>query len=165
MTLQELLDEYDTYLDEMAVTMQFDQQLYRGDNRDLAAITAAGGFFPKEHGSDAPTIEVLLKHCAINGYGGPFISTTEDMDIARGFGSNLYSIDEGMFVVAEENWTKLADYHKRFKAAMDEGQGTFIERNNVSQKMELLWPALQYHEAQKERLVINNIPIGNIMLI
>lgn len=163
MALRELLEEFDAYLDEDAAAMQFPEQLYRGDNRDLAAITAAGGFFPKKNGADAPTIWALLNHCAVNGYGGPFISATKNADIAREFGSNLYGIDAGMYVVAEENWTKLADYYRRLKASMDAGEGAVNERNKATGYMgNLLWPSLQYHEAQKEHLVINNIPIGKI---
>lgn len=165
MALHELLEEFDVYLDEEVKTISFPSQLYRGDNRDWTAITAAGGFFPKKNGGDAPSIWALLNHCAVNGYGGPFISTTEDPDIAREFGGNLYGIDAGMDVVSEENWTKLEEYYKRFKDEMDTGLGDIGERNRTSNYMgNFLWPALQYHKAQREQLVIPNIPIGHIHL-
>lgn len=164
MALQELLDEYDAYLDQEVVKQKFPQELYRGDNRDLAAIMTAGGFFPKKNGGDAPTIYSLLLHCAENGYGGPFISTTEDVDIAKEFGANLYKIDAEMLVVAEENWTKLTDYYDRFKAEMEVELNDTHARNRANGNMQKLWSALQYHEKQKEWLVVNCILKEHIQL-
>lgn len=163
MTLQELLNEFDGYLDQEVETTSSSSLLYRGDKRDLAEITAAGGFFPK-NGREDPSIYTLLNHCAENGYGGPFISTTENPDMARKFGSNLYQIDAGMLIVADETWTRLADYHRRFKEALDAGEGTTEKRNSAIYYMTRIGTALQYNKAQGERLVINNIPIKHIHL-
>lgn len=167
MALQELITEFEIYLNKEVERAYFPLPLYRGDNRDLEAIKEAEGFLPKNNAKEKPVIRTLLYHCAENSYGGPFISTTEDQAVASGFGRYVYRINAGMGVVSAENWTKLANYrnllmHEKSVANADTDV-TIL--NRASRYIELLNAAIQYNNAQREQLVIKKIPMQVIKLL
>lgn len=167
MALQDVITEFETYLNKNVKTTYFSLPLYRGDNRDLAAIKTAGGFLPKNNAKEKPVIRTLLYHCAENSYGGPFISTTEDKEVARSFGRNLYRINSGMIVVSKDNWTNLTDYHNLLEHEKNVCEAdTDIEiLNTASRHIRLLNAAIQYNNAQSEQLVVNKIPTQVIKLV
>ena len=163
MNLNELIAEYEKFLDQMAECEWEPKELFRGDNRTYEQIKSMKGFFPKANGRNRPVIRELIYHCTKNGYGGPFISTSRNKNTASGFGK-LYRINAGCQVVAQSNWERINSYYAQFEQALGNGRDDYAIEviNGAGFCKRQLHAALQYHQAQDEVLVINHIPIQAI---
>lgn len=173
MALEKLIQEVEAYRENLVETELPLIPLYRGDKRTLDVIKAAGGFLPKKHGENEPTIDELIQHCIENGYGGPFISTSEDKGIAGEFGANLYRINPGVNpdvrIVEESNWGRLTDYCNRLNTELEAYRKSenpdFMVINTANRHIREINTALNYHGAQREKLVVRRIPMDVIELI
>lgn len=170
MTLKEHYEHVEEFLAMHIQAKVSTETLYRGDSRELAEIQAKGGFTPKNNGTEPQDIYNLIQHCTINGYGGPFISTSSDKGIAEEFKGNghVYAIAPGCQIVDDCNWVNIQIYYDRIVDALansDENEAEYLRyKNLLEQRRASFYTALQYNANQKEVLVLGSIPIDKITI-
>lgn len=177
-----LLDEYDNILSKNVPLIKSSTILYRGDQRNNDEIEQVGGFSPKKNQGEPLDYYNVIQHCIINGYGGPFISVTNDKDSAIEFakGSSktnkgfLYSIKDNINIVDFNSIiTKLKEWLNDIDLVIQNLQITnpniesdldFINKKTMyNQYKAYIYTAEKYHEAQKEELVPYKIELTDIV--
>lgn len=177
-----LLDEYDNILSKNVPLIKSSTILYRGDQRNNDEIEQVGGFSPKKNQGEPLDYYNVIQHCIINGYGGPFISVTNDKDSAIEFakGSSktnkgfLYSIKDNINIVDFNSIiTKLKECLNDIDLVIQNLQITnpniesdldFINKKTMyNQYKAYIYTAEKYHKAQKEELVPYKIELTDIV--
>lgn len=152
--------------------------LYRGDKRtDIMERGFVAKGFVKSQGDQRQqndcTIGAVIDHCRTSTVPGIFISTTTDPEIAEGFAKkdekdkegNVYKIDgrglEGI------DMRSLSGYFRTWIDRINQelngiSKDAMYERNALKGHKEDFETALKYSAAQKEVLILNEIPKDRI---
>lgn len=177
-----LLDEYYKLLEENAPLTKSSIILYRGDQRSGDEIKQAGGFTPKKNCNEPLDYYNVIQHCIINGYGGPFISVTNDKDSAIEFAKGSSKINKGFLYSIKDNInivdfksiiTKLKECLNNIDSVIQELQKnnpaiisdvSFVNKKTMyNQYKSDVDTAESYHIAQKEELVPYKIELTDIV--
>lgn len=177
-----LLDEYDDILNEFVPVIKSSTILYRGDQRDNNEIKQANGFFPKKNEGNPVDYYNVIQHCIINGYGGPFISITNNrnraIEFAKGSSKTnkgfLYSIKSDIDIVdfslivsrLEQCLTDIELVIQSLEKGnpnINENLLFINEKNRYNRYEANLSTAKNYHIAQEEELVPCKIEFTDIV--
>ena len=170
MTLEELNEHVEAFLATRIQAKAATETLYRGDKRELTEIAAKGGFTPKKNATEPQDIYNLIHHCTENGYGGPFISTSRNKEIAGKFKGtgHVYEISSGCQIVDDCNWSDIQIYYDKIVEVLKNSDATEQEKvrckNSLERYKASFYTALEYNKKQEEVLVLGSIPINKIAI-